>query len=113
MRAREKVVLFTRPCSLKNFYNLLFPFSYRGKSTDTLSSLRYATFMESVATSMHLKPENLPPTAHAPMFHAYRVHVQVAQWKALSLDCLNPLEYGWTQKDGIMTPAMTDQEAAP
>jgi hypothetical protein len=69
--------------------------------------------MESVATSMHLQPENLPPTEQALMFHAYRVHVQVAQWKALSLDCLNPLEWGWTQKDGIMTPVMTDREAAP
>lgn len=69
--------------------------------------------MESVSTSMRLLPENLPPTERAVVFHAYRVHLQVAQWKALSLDCLNPLEWGWLQKDGIITPVLTDQRAAP
>lgn len=69
--------------------------------------------MESISTSMNLHPENLPPTERALIFHAYRVHAQVAQWKSLSLDCLNPLEWGWSLKDGMMTPVMTDQEAAP
>ena len=69
--------------------------------------------MESVSTCMHLQPESLPPTEHALMFHAYRVHLQVAQWKTLSLNCLNPLEWGWSLKDGTMTPVMTDLEPAP
>ena len=62
---------------------------------------------------MQLLPENLPPTERALTFHAYRVHLQVSQWKALSLslDCLNPLEWGF-QKDGIIAPVMTDQEPA-
>ena len=93
--------------------------SYGGKSTGTLSSLRYAKFMEFVSTSMQLLPENLPPTERALTFHAYRVHLQVSQWKALSLslslspslclDCLNPLAWGWFQKDGIIAPVMTDK----
>ena len=68
--------------------------------------------MESVSTSMQLLPENLPPTERALTFHAYRVHLQVAQWKALSLDCLNPLEWGWFQKDGIIAP-VSSSSAAP
>ena len=69
--------------------------------------------MESVSTCMHLQPESLPPTEQALMFHAYRVHLQVAQWKTLSLYCLNPLEWGWSMKDRTLTPEMTDLEPAP
>ena len=79
----------------------------------TLSSLRYAKFMEFVSTSMQLLPETLPPTERALTFHAYRVHLQVSQRKALSYDCLNPLQWVWFQKDGIIAPVMTDQEPAP
>ena len=68
--------------------------------------------MELVSTSMRLDPECLPPTERAMTFHAYRVHLQVAQWKTLDLDCLNPLKWGWYLKNRIMTPEKTDQEPA-
>ena len=38
-------------------------FSFVGKNGDTLASLRYAKFMESVATCAVLEPETLPPRA--------------------------------------------------
>ena len=68
--------------------------------------------MEFVSASMQLLPENLQPNERALTFHTYRVHLQLSQWKDLSLDCLNPLEWGWLQKDEIIAPVMTDQEPA-
>ena len=66
-----------------------------------------------VASSNVVNPDNLPPTERAAHFHALRVHLQVTQWKNLSLTCLNPKDWGWKEKNGVMIPTKTDLEPAP
>ena len=68
--------------------------------------------MELVTTSLSLQPENLPPTERAIYYHALRVHLQVAQWKSLDINCLNPVEWGWQATDNGLEPIKTDLEAA-
>ena len=58
---------------------VLFIYSNYGKETDTLVSQRHAKFMESVTTSLTLRPKNLPPSETATQFHALRVHLQIYQ----------------------------------
>ena len=88
-------------------------FSYNGKQTDTLTTLRHAKFMESVTTSFTLKPQNLPPSERAIYFHALRVHLQIAQWTTLDLECLNPLNWGWRKTNDTLEPIKTDLDPAP
>ena len=66
-----------------------------------------------MTSSNVILPENLPPTERATHYHALRVHLQVAQWKNLSLTCLDPKEWGWKEKNGVMEPVKTDIEPAP
>ena len=84
-------------------------FSYNGKTSDTLASLRHAKFMEALS----LQPQILPPTERPIYFHALRVHLQVAQWKLLDLKCLNQVDWGWRQKNDGLVPIKTDIESAP
>lgn len=84
---------------------------YKGKSTDTLDSLRFARFQEKVATNKaSVHPKVLPPTSAAAKYHSLRVFHQVQEWKEHKLD---PLERGWKMTDGKMTPVHSDQDAAP
>ena len=76
-----------------------------------LVRLHHAKYMDMVTFSNVIQPENLPPTKRAT--HALRVHLQVAQWKNLSLTCLDPKEWGWKEKNGVMEPVKTDIEPAP
>ena len=69
--------------------------------------------MEAVPTSLFLKHENLPPTERAIFFHALRVHLQVAQWKLMNVNCLNPLEWGRKTIDAGLEPVKTDLDTAP
>lgn len=77
-------------------YHFAYLFSYRGKPTDTLSSLSYGMFMESVAKSKNSHHENLPPTEHALTFHAHHSRL----WSSGTMEI-------------IMTPLMTNREAVP
>ena len=69
--------------------------------------------MESVTTSLTLRPQSLPPSQRAVHFHALRVHLQVCQWSTLDLKCLNPLDWGWYQMKDNLQPIKTDLEPAP
>ena len=91
----------------------LFNRSYYGKETDTLASLRHARFMESVTTSLTVRPQNLPPSETAVHLHALRVHLQLCQWSTLDLECLNLLDWGWYQMKDNLQPIKTDLEPAP
>ena len=51
-----------------------YSFSFGSKNGDTLANLRYAKFMEAVATCTVLEPETLLPTERALYFHLLRVH---------------------------------------
>ena len=66
-----------------------------------------------VTSSNVIQPENLPPTESATHDHTSRVHLQVAKWKNLSLTCLDPKEWEWKEKNGVMEPIKTDIEPAP
>ena len=78
-----------------------------------LVRLRQAKYMNMVTCSNVIQLENLPPTERTTHYHVLRVHLQVAQWKHLSLTCLDPKEWGWKQKIGVMEPVKTDIEPAP
>ena len=69
--------------------------------------------MNVMTPSSVIQPENLPPTERAKHYHTLRVHLQVAQWKDLSLTCLDPKEWGWKEKNVVMEPVKTDIEPAP
>ena len=90
-----------------------YPFSFSGKNGDTLASLRYAKFMESVATCAVLEPETLPPRERPMYFHSLRVHLQVCQWKYLNLHCLKPEEWEWTFVVKVLKPIKTDMQPTP
>ena len=89
-------------------------FSYKGRLSDSLTTLRHAKFMEMVTSQSELKPASLPPTERSAFFHALRVHLQVAQWKHLDLECLSPEEWGWKENSqGTYEPVKTDLPPAP
>lgn len=84
---------------------------YGGKDNDRLDSLRYKRFCEKVATrTLHIEPQNLPPTAGATMYHSLRVYFQVQQWKGVRN--LLPENWGWRVIDGKLLPIMTDLQPA-
>ena len=89
---------------------------YGGKCRDSLNGLRYAKFMEMVASSRtSLDPQKLPPTERAAFFHSLRVHLQVILWKKLvnDHDDLNPEQWGWKLDGTMFAPITTDLAAAP
>ena len=69
--------------------------------------------MESVSTSTAINPASLPPTARAAFFHGLHVHLKVAQWEHLELNCLTPTEWGWQFQGDSLVPVKTDLEPAP
>ena len=86
--------------------------SYGGKGHETLGRSCHAKYMDMVTSSNAVQPENLPPTESATHYHTSRVHLQVTKWKNLSLTCLDPKEWEWKEKNGVMEPAKTDIEPA-
>lgn len=87
----------------------LFVMLYNGKPGDTLTELRYNTYMKMAASASRIVPSKLPPTERTAWYHSLRVYLQVWQWKSL-MDCnLSPLEWGWKIINGKMAPIMTDQ----
>ena len=55
----------------------LFVIVFGGKQSDSLNTLRYAKYMEMVASAKNIDPQKLPPTARAAYYHSLRVHLQV------------------------------------
>ena len=55
----------------------IFVILYCGRDSDPLTDLRDLKYMEMASSSRTIKPESLPPTEQAAMFHAYRVHFQL------------------------------------
>ena len=91
----------------------LFCLLYGGTRHDTLTSLRYATYMAMMAKSNRVAPERLPPTERAAHYHSLRVHLQVVNWTDLTTDSLEAREWGWRMENDTLCPVMTDLEAAP
>lgn len=87
---------------------------YGGKEDDSLNSLRYSKYMQMVSTSTTtIGPQKLPPTERAAFFHSLRVHLQIILWFKLTNDYLNPTQWGWKLADTVLTPVLTDLDAAP
>ena len=81
---------------------------------DSLNGLRYAKYMEMVSTSKKsIDPQKLPPTERAAYFHSLRVHLQVILWFKLTNNDLDPMQWGWKLADTVLTPVLTDLDAAP
>ena len=51
-----------------------------------------------------VKPENLPSTESAAINHSLRVHHQKIIWESLARTSINPLEWGWKEENGKLTP---------
>ena len=55
----------------------IFVVFYVGKGSDSLTDLRYLKYMKMISSQTSIKPESLPPTDRAAMFHAFRVYFQL------------------------------------
>ena len=87
---------------------------YGGRTSDTLNHLRFLAYMNKTASCTSLLcPERLPPTENSAMYHLYRTHLQVIQWKTFMTTDLEPQQWGWTITDGVFEPIMMDLNAAP
>ena len=86
---------------------------YNGKPDDSLTTLRHTRFMENITTSMSINPANLPPTDRASYYRGATVHLQVAQWKQINMQCTLPTDWGRKFKGGILVPMKTNLEPAP
>ena len=60
-----------------------------------------------------VKPENLPPTESTAINHSLRVHQQTIAWGTLAATTSNPLQWGWKEENGKLTPIQTDENVAP
>ena len=49
---------------------------YCEKDSDSLTDLRYLQYMKMASSSRTIKPEGLPLTKGAAMFHPYRLYFQ-------------------------------------
>jgi len=94
----------------------VFVILYGGKREESLNSLRYYKYMDVVASnSMSLDPQKLPPTERAAYYHDLRIHLQIILWKTLanSHEDLDPQQWGWRLDWDVLSPIMTDLDAAP
>ena len=86
----------------------LFVIVFGGKQSDSLTTLRYAKYMEMVSSANAVDPQKLPPTVRAAHYHSLRVHLQVLLRKNLATDSLNPLLWGWKLDGSKLQPIMAD-----
>ena len=73
----------------------LFLILYGGSINDTVTTFRYTSYMNLLASSKSpVEPEKLPPTENAAENHSYRVHLQIIQWKTLMNSNISPVNWG-------------------
>ncbi len=84
---------------------------YNGKIDETLNKLRYRKFCEkSQRGASTITCKALPPTEAAATFHCLRVFYTIQMWMGYKL---NPLDYGWVQRNCILRPVTTNMPPAP
>ena len=66
--------------------------------------------MQMIASKTMLDPQKLPPTEQAAYYHSLRVLLQVVK---LSIDILDPKQWGWKLNRSSFAPIMTDLESVP
>lgn len=86
---------------------------YGGTSNETLTQLRFHTYMRMTATVARPLPELLPPSIRAAHYHCLRVYLQVRQWNTLSVQGTDPLLWGWSLNGQQLEPITTDIAPAP
>ena len=59
-------------------------------------------------TSSTFKLEMLPPTSAAAKYHTYRAYFTVQEWLG-NVAHLNPTNWGWEVKDGMLISILTDR----
>jgi len=52
-----------------------------------------------------LNPQKLPPTEQAAYYHSLQVHLQAILWMNLSIDVLDPKEWGWKINGSTFIPS--------
>ena len=86
---------------------------FNGKADEGLDSLRYCRYCKKVATNTsQVRPQSLPPTSAAAMYHSLRVYHQVQAWKGAD-ETMSTEEWGWKTCDGLFLPVMTHLPPAP
>ena len=65
------------------------------------------------SSAANVKPESLPSTEEAAMFHIHRVYFQLHEWNTLMESTLYPKDWGWRLEGASLVPFMRDQEPAP
>ena len=115
--AREEADVFLQknvlPEAVCEAQRKIFVMLYGGKNFDSLTYLRYINYMKMVSSAANVKPESLPPTEQATMFHIYRVYYQLHEWNTLMESTLDPKDWRWRLEGASLVPFMIDQEPAP
>lgn len=84
---------------------------YNGKANETLNKLRYRKFIEKTQRgALTVSCKALPPTEAAANFHCLRVFHTVQEWMGHKL---NPLNYGYIERNCILRPVATNIPPAP
>ena len=83
------------------------------QSLTALDKLRYVQYMLKMSkTSSTFQLQILPPTSAAVKYHSYRAYFTAEEWLG-NVAHLNPTEWGWELKDGMLTIILTDRPIAP
>ena len=70
---------------------------------------RYNKYIDSVCKGL-ITPEKLPPTERAAYFHGLRGRYQVMLWSLVDNFEISPVDWGWKERAGVLTPIMTDKD---
>ena len=73
---------------------------------------KYIKYMKMASSAANVKPESLPPTEQAAMFHIYGIYFQLHEWNTLMERTLDPKDLGWRLEGASLVPVMADQEPA-
>ena len=86
---------------------------FGGKSTDSLTRVRYKIFCKKVVgASSFVTPERLPPPSSASSLHSRRVYYQIMVWIGKD-NSMNAMKWGWILQDNQFIPVMSTKKAAP
>ena len=102
-------------CAGETTMKLLYGGSDR-KGDYSLNDLRRRLFELKKATSTsYVQSKHLPPTSSAAAQHSLRVLHQVWTWIHICPDdsTLKPEDWGWKEKNGMLVPIYSTQQAAP
>lgn len=86
---------------------------FKGKAGQKLNALRYQKFKEKIVTeTSNVVAKRLPPTEAATSYHSLRVFYQIQMWMGQNKK-LNPLGYGWQERNNRFTSILTNLPPAP